>query len=628
MRRIIYAAILLATLSSFGTIRTRAQAPRYPLRQYLSIRAASSPTISPDGGQIAFLMRITGTSQVWKVPTTSGWPDQLTFLAGNIGAVSWSPTGEWILVSADHDGDEQYQLYLVKPDGTQTVTLTSDPKVRNLFAGWSHDGRKIFYASNKRNPQFTDCYTMDVSTKAEKLVFQKDASLFASALSRDGRYFISTEAASNFDNTLYITNMRTGTSRELTPHKGDARFTAIDFSTDGNTLFVTSDEGREFSNLAALDVASGKRRFIHDDPVDIDNAVLSPDGRTIAYNVNREGYQELRFWDAVANRPGKAPKLPDGTISIGGFSRDGRKMALTVGTTTLNGDVFVLDISAGKLARSTHSSLAGIDGATFVQPRLVHYKTFDGRDIPAFLYEPRTNGSNGSGAKAPVILSVHGGPEAQEKPLFNPLYQYFVSRGYAVLAPNIRGSAGYGKTYLSLDNGPKRWDALKDLNAAIDWVGAQPGLDATRVAIFGGSYGGFAVLAMLAHYPTRFAAGIDLFGVTDFKTFLKNTSSYRRANRAAEYGDPERDSEYMDSISPALHASNIKAPLFVLQGSNDPRVPESESAQIVAKVKAAGGTVEYLLFPDEGHGFAKLPNRIKAYESVVDFLDKHMKPTK
>jgi dipeptidyl aminopeptidase/acylaminoacyl peptidase len=200
-----------------------------------------------------------------------------------------------------------------------------------------------------------------------------------------------------------------------------------------------------------------------------------------------------------------------------------------------------------------------------------------------------------------------------------------VSRGYAVLAPNIRGSAGYGKTYLSLDNGPKRWDALKDLNAALDWVATQPGLDSKRVAIFGGSYGGFAVLAMLAHYPNRFAAGIDMFGVTDFKTFLKNTSPYRRANRAAEYGDPEKDSAYMDAISPALHAGRIRAPLFVLQGSNDPRVPESESAQIVAKVKAAGGAVEYLLFPDEGHGFTKLPNRIKAYESVVAFLDKYMR---
>jgi dipeptidyl aminopeptidase/acylaminoacyl peptidase len=616
MRRIgIVVVVLVCALAA------AAQTPQYPLRQYLSIRAAASPTLSPDGSQVAFLMRVTGTSQVWRVASGSGWPDQLTFLGGNIGSVAWSPTGDWVLVTADHDGDEQYQLYLVKADGTETAALTSDPKVRHLFGGWSHDGRQIFYASNKRNPRFTDCYVMDIRTRQEKRVFQKDASLSASALSRDGRTIIATDSASNFDSTLYAVDTQTGQSREMTHHSGDARINAIDFSADGKTLYITSDEGREFVNLAALDMATGKRRFLHDDSMDVDNALLSPNARTIAYIVNREGYQDLRFWDVTGNQPVKTPRLPEGTVAIGGYSRDGQRLALTIGTPTLNGDVFVLDTGSSKLVRSTFSSLAGSDPRTFVQPRLVHYKTFDNREIPAFLYEPR---SNGSGVPAPVILSVHGGPESQERPLFSPLYQYFVSRGYAVLAPNIRGSAGYGKTYLALDNGPKRWDALKDLNAAVDWVGTQPGLDAKRVAIFGGSYGGFAVLAMLAHYPNRFAAGIDMFGVTDFKTFLKNTSAYRRANRAAEYGDPEKDSVYMDAVSPALHADKIRAPLFVLQGTNDPRVPESESAQIVAKVKAAGGTVEYLLFPDEGHGFTKLPNRIKAYESVVAFLDKYM----
>jgi len=617
MRRLL--PLLLAT--GFA-LASPCRAQQYPLRQYLSIRAAASPTLSPDGSQVACLMRITGAAQVWRVAANSGWPDQLTFFSGNINAVSWSPTGEWILVSADHDGDEQYQLYLVKPDGTRTVALTSDPKVRHLVGGWSHNGRSIFYASNRRNPQFTDCYVMDIASRKEKLVFQKDSSVFASALSRDGRWLSATESTSNFNSNLYLANTQTGETRELTPHSGDVRFSCIDFSTDDKTLYTTSDEGREFTNLAEIDLASGKRKFVHEDSMDVDNALLSPDGRTIAYNVNREGYQELRFLDTAANRTVKTPKLPEGTISIGGFAQTGRKLAITVGTPTLNGDIFVLDTGSGRLTRSTYSSLAGIDPATFVQPRLIHYNTFDRREIPALLYEPR---SNGSSAPAPVILSVHGGPEAQERPLFTSLYQYFVSRGYAVLAPNIRGSAGYGKTYLALDNGPKRWDALKDLNAAVDWVGTQPALDSKRVAIFGGSYGGFAVLAMLAHYPARFAAGIDMFGVTDFKTFLKNTSAYRRANRAAEYGDPVRDSEYMDAISPALHAQNIRAPLFVLQGSNDPRVPESESAQIVAKVKAAGGTVDYLLFPDEGHGFTKLPNRIKAYESVVAFLDKYLK---
>jgi len=284
--------------------------------------------------------------------------------------------------------------------------------------------------------------------------------------------------------------------------------------------------------------------------------------------------------------------------------------------------VWILDIRSGKLSQVTYSSIAGIDASTFVEPSLIHYKGFDGLEIPAFLMLPKDAPQDHS---LSVILAVHGGPEAQERPQFNPLYQYFVSRGYAVLAPNIRGSSGYGKAYLAMDNGPKRWDALKDLEAAVKWIGEHPSLNGRRVAVFGGSYGGFAVLAMLAHYPNLFAAGIDMFGIADFKTFLANTAPYRRPLRAAEYGDPEKDSDFLDAVSPLKHADNIKSPLMVIQGAMDPRVPQSESEAIANSVRSRGGIVEYVLFPDEGHGIAKLPNRIKAYEAMVAFLDKHVK---
>lgn len=225
----------------------------------------------------------------------------------------------------------------------------------------------------------------------------------------------------------------------------------------------------------------------------------------------------------------------------------------------------------------------------------------------------------------PVILSVHGGPEDQEQPYYTAYYQYFVSRGYAVLTPNVRGSNGYGKGYLALDNGSKRWDALKDLAAAADWIASQPALSSRKIAIFGASYGGFAVLAMLAHYPDRFAAGIDLYGPADLKSFLATTAPYRRPNRIAEYGDPVRDSAFMDAISPLRHAAGIRAPLLVIQGANDPIVPPSESKQIVETITRNGGVAQLMLIPDEGHGFSKLPNRLKAFEAMIAFLDQHVK---
>lgn len=593
-----------------------------PLRQYLSIRNASGATLSPDGGQVAFLTNMTGTAQVWRISERGGWPEQMTFFSSGVSSVRWSPTGENLLVAADTDGTEQYQFTLVNAEGTRFTSLTRDPKVRNLFGGWSRDGKSIFYAANARDPRYTDCYLMDVETGKARLVFQKDASLEASALSADGRYLAVTESDSNTNGNIYLVEMATGKGRLLTPHTGEASYGVIGFGGDGKTLYLTADEGREFVNLAQIDLSSGKLTYLQETPYDVNTARLSPDGRLLAYTLNREGYSDLVLLDTHSGKPVALPTLPRGTVTPLDFSRDGRRLALTINTPTQNTDVWLLDVPEKRLRQVTQSSRAGIDRSTFVAPTLIRYKTFDGREIPAFFYAPKTGGA---GQKLPVILSVHGGPESQEPPIFNPIYQYYVSRGYAVLAPNIRGSRGYGKTYLNLDNGAKRWDALRDLNAAVDWIAAQPTLDGKKVAIAGGSYGGFAVLAMLVHYPDRFAAGVDTVGISDLKTFLANTSAYRRANRMAEYGDPAKDSDFMEAISPAGHVEKIAAPLMVVAGKNDPRVPYTEAEQIVAKVKAKGGVVEYLLFPDEGHGVAKLPNRIKYYEAVVAFLDKYVR---
>jgi dipeptidyl aminopeptidase/acylaminoacyl peptidase len=616
MRRFIGIALFLYCL-----LPAHAQ-KQYSLQQYLNIRSAAGASLSPDGQEVTFLSRITGTGQVWKVGRNGGWPEQLTFFSSGAASATWSPTEKQLLVSADTDGNEQFQLYLLKGDGTDLVPLTNNPKVRHSFGGWTDDGKQIFYTSNARDPRYFDCYLMDIATRQARIVFQKDAVLGAEAVSPDGKYLIASEATSNVNQNLYLVDVATGQGRLLTPHEGDAEFNVIGFGPFDNILYLATDLGREFTNLATMDLRTGKITYLQDVKADIASAQITPDRRVLVYTTNRDGYTDLAFLDLKTKRALRAPTLPRGLVSLGGFSANSRTLALSLNTPTRNTDVWLLDMASGKFWQVTFSSTAGIDRATFVEPTLIKYRSFDGLEIPAFLYVPQNARPDRS---TPVIVSVHGGPEAQEQPGFASLYQYFVSRGYAVLAPNIRGSSGYGKTYLAMDNARKRWDALKDLAALVEWVGTKPELDVKKVAIFGGSYGGFAVLAMLVHYPDLFAAGVDVVGISDFKTFLANTAPFRRPLRIAEYGDPVIDSEFMDQISPARHVARIKAPLMVIQGANDPRVPASESTQIVEKVRAKGGIVEYQLFPDEGHGVAKLSNRIIAYERMVAFLDRHLR---
>jgi dipeptidyl aminopeptidase/acylaminoacyl peptidase len=496
--------------------------------------------------------------------------------------------------------------------------LTADPKVQHQWGGWSADGRSIFYTANSRDERYFDCYVMDLETKKSRRVFARAAVLSASALSKDGKTLAALAMRSEVNYELYLVDTATGKGREVAAHQGDAKFLVIGFAADGKSLYLATDLGREFVNLARLDVATGELTFLQDERHDIASALLSADGRWLAFTTNRYGYEGLSVWDTRTHEPVQLPKLPRAMVAIGGFSADGKHLAISLNGPTLTDDLWVLDLPAPQARRVTFSNLAGLDPRTFVEPELIHYRTFDGREIPAFLYLPQSAPRDRS---LPVLLVIHGGPEIEEQPYFWAPYQYFVRRGYAVLTPNIRGSSGYGKTYLALDNGRKRWDALKDIAAAGDWVGTHPSLDRKRVIIFGASYGGFATLAMLAHYPDRFVAGIDFYGFADFQTFLKNTAPYRRPLRIAEYGDPVKDADFFDAISPARHVRKIKAPLFVLQGANDPIVPAAESEQIVKKIKAQGGTVRYLLLPDEGHGLAKLSNRIRAFEEMMRFLD-------
>jgi len=672
--------LLFLALLSCPLFLARAQASnanlsreRYGIERYLNMRNASSPALSPSGDRVAFLTNITGTPQVWMVDARGGWPEQLTFYPDRVDFVEWSPDGANLLFGKAVGGNENSQLYLLSPDGSQIKALTDAPKIRHNFGAWSHDGKRISYASNKRDPNFFDVYVMDVATGREQLVYQQNGSNSPEAWSFDDSKIIVSHDSDqlSLDNDLFLLDLATKQATPLTPHEGASQFGSAHFTRDGRSLIFATNNNREFYSLARMDLQSKRIETLDETPHDLAATAMSDDGRMFAYTINRDGFSEVyvRKIDADGKLSGNsAPVALPGKGVVGGleFSKDNRKLAFAFNGARYNSDIWLYDTSARNIAQITHSSRAGIPQTSFIEPELIHYKTFDGREIPAWYYKPqilpfkvylhpelnhkpgaevstrngtlppivtnagfksaeRTN-PYASDVKLPVIVSVHGGPEGQEAAGFNPTYQYFLARGYAILAPNVRGSTGYGKTFTHLDDVRKREDSVKDLAAAVDWLKSSGGADPKRIAVMGGSYGGYMTLAAITLYPDLWAAAIEMFGIANFETNLTNTSGYRRKQREREYGTLANDLDFLKSVSPIYKVNRIRAPLLVFQGRNDPRVPYTEAEQIVKALRDRNAPVEYTLFPDEGHGFVKLPNRIVVYTKTADFLDRYMKP--
>ncbi|MDQ1524769.1 MAG: hypothetical protein QOE47_2693 [Pyrinomonadaceae bacterium] len=613
-------------------IRQLSAGAGFPIERYLNIRAAASPALSPAGDRVAFLLNVTGTPQVWSVAATGGWPEQLTFYGDRVDFVRWSPDGAGLLFGKARGGDENAQLYWMSTDGAQVRQLTDAPKVRCNFGAWSADARRISYASNQRNPNFFDVYVMDVASGQESLVYQQDGSNAAVAWSSDGRFIVVSRASDtlSLDNDLYLVELATKGVTHLTPHDGATSYGDVHFTRDNRALILSANASGEWQSLARMDLQTRKLEPATNAQWDTDASEMSTDGRLLAYALNREGFSELylrRLTDAGVGIGRDTPvALPEkGVVGSLDFSRDGRKLAFTFTSARNNSDVWLYDLKTRKLEQVTRASRAGIPQSSFVEPQLVRYKTFDGREIPAWYYRPSNIQINGADRPVPVIVSVHGGPEGQERPAFNPTYQYFLSRGYAVLAPNVRGSTGYGKTYTHLDDVKLREDSVRDLAAAVEWLKTSGGADARRIAVMGGSYGGYMTLAAITLYPELWAAAIEMYGISNFETNLRNTSGYRRRQREREYGTLAGDLEFLRSVSPIYKVGRIKAPLLVFQGKNDPRVPYTESEQIVKALRDRNAPVEYTLFDDEGHGFVKLNNRLVVYPKIVDFLERYMK---
>lgn len=588
--------------------------PTLDFARYLNTRSAYTPAWLSDGRRVAFLTDITGTPQVWAVDAAGGWPDQLTFFRDKVWTLDASPTDDRLICTRDVGGDERYQLFLVSGDGAEVRRLTRDDEAIHHFGGWSRDGRRVVYASNARDGVHFDAYVQAVDGGEAAMVFRSNGGFRVLAWSPGDAQLILSHEISSARQPLYLLDLASGDVRALTPEDEPVSNRQVRWAADG-ALYLLTNRDCDFMSLARLDPTIGEVAYLVDHPWDVESLAVSPDARALAYTVNADGYARLYIHDLTSGQSRPVAGLPPGVVAEPVFSPDGGRVAASVQSPRHNLDIWLVDVETLDCRQVTHSSLAGIPRDSLVEPELVHYETFDGHSIPAFFYRPPH-------VEPPfaTILYVHGGPASQTRPDFDPRFQFFLSRGYAILAPNVRGSSGYGKIYMALDDVRRRMDSVADLKYAVEWLHASGVADPDRIAIYGRSYGGFMVLAAVTTYPDSWAAAIDVVGIANWVTFLENTGPWRRAHREQEYGSLARDREFLKSISPIHRVDRIQAPMLVIHGANDPRVPVAEADQIVNSLRARGHPVEYLRYEDEGHKISKLRNRVDSFTKMADFL--------
>ncbi|MFO0608202.1 MAG: S9 family peptidase [Polyangiales bacterium] len=639
MRRALPLALSLALAACSGAQRPSTPAFTWrphqgpTMEQLLNVHRASSPTVSPDGRTVVFLSDASGLAQPWAASVgsdavpESAWRRVVTD-GERVQFVRFTPNGSHLLYGRDVGGNENTQLLRVLPTGEGVTDLTHAPEVKHMFGPVSDDGRWMAYASNARSRGDFDIYVRGVAddATAPRRVLEATGHREAVAFSRDGARLAVVEERSNFDQDVHVVEVAGGGTRTLTAHpgEGDVRYQSPRFTRDGASLFVLSDRGREFMNVALLDAratAATQPRFVIDEEHDVDAMELSPDGNTLAVVVNLDGFGQLRLYDVTtptAPREKPRPEVPPGEIAGLEFSADGRALVFGLTRASAPDEVYRLDLATTRAERVTRSDHAGLDESALVEPTIERVRSFDGVEVPVYLFRPH---HLAPGERAPVVVNVHGGPESQFTPYFSPVIQYLVGHGYIVAAPNVRGSTGYGKRYSHLDDVGLREDSVRDLGAVNQWLRGRPDVAPDRIAVFGGSYGGYMVLAALTLQPELWAAGCDVVGIANFRTFLERTAPYRRALREAEYGSLARDGELLDRLSPIHRVDRIRAPLFVIHGANDPRVPVGEAEQIVEALRARQRRVEYLRFDNEGHGVSRRENRVRAYGDLVRFFD-------
>jgi dipeptidyl aminopeptidase/acylaminoacyl peptidase len=594
------------------------------LERYLQSRGATFLDWSAEGS-LLISTRFGDSEQVHRVAAPLGTREQLTFYPDPIEWARAARSGGGFVFTKDEGGDENAQVYYQAPGGS-TRALTGGAFIHGS-AVWAHDGKRVAFYGNDRDSVSYDVYVADVTdnTPPRLVVGGHDDTWYPLDWSADDSKLLVWRYLSISESYLYLADVATGTLTALDATPRKAGIHGARFSPDGRGVYVLTDEDSEFVQLKFKDpVTHEDRRVTPDINWDVEDFDVSTDGHYLAYVVNEDGRSRLTVLDTQAKLEMSPAGLPEGRIGNPRFDAGGKRLAMSAESPTGPRDVYVYDLEHAKLDRWTKSEAGPLDRSALVTPELVRYPTWDrvaghARMLSAYVYQPRSGGPH------PVLIDIHGGPEAQYRPEWDPFVQFLVNElGYAVVAPNVRGSSGYGKSFLALDNGVLREDAVRDIGSLLVWVGVQPQFDRDKVAVMGASYGGYMALASLTTYGERLRGGVDVVGISNFVTFLRNTAAYRRDLRRAEYGD-ERNAAmraFLDRISPLTNATRIKKPLLVVAGTNDPRVPVSESEQLVWGVRSVGGEVWYLVARDEGHGFRKKANRDAYLQTTATFLKK------
>lgn len=592
----------------------------YSLKRYLSMKSAYSPDFLPGDLKIAYLSDLTGVAQVWVTGTAEGTtPQQVTLEDERVAYLSVAPKTGRIAYGVDSGGNERFQIRLLEEGADSLVKVTDEPKVIHGWGDWSPDETMISFSSNARSQEFFDIYVHDLEERSSELVYKYDGNAHPISWSPDGSKILFEVAHTPFDHDLFLLDLDGRTAELLSPHTPEAAFYSPTFDESGRFVYCVTDKDREFSALARIDVSSHELEYVYAEDWDVEALAASRDRRRLAFTVNAGGSSRLMLWDLGAGHP-RELEVPGGLVGGLDWSNDGTKLAFSLSSSSANADVWMFDLKPDGVAprRLTRSSTCGIPASSFVEPQLIKTRSFDELEVPSYLYLPR------EGRASPLIVLLHGGPESQFRPGFSPLIQFFVKLGFGVLATNFRGSTGYGRRFTHLDDVRGRMDTVRDVEFALRHVLERHPIARDKVVAWGGSYGGFMVLACLYTSPSMWAAGVDIVGISNLVTFLRNTGPWRRKLRIAEYGDPDRDRDFLERISPNNNAKLITSPLFIIHGTNDPRVPIGEAEQIAGTLKRLGREAHLMKFDDEGHGLSKLKNRIAGYSAAVEFLMTHV----
>jgi dipeptidyl aminopeptidase/acylaminoacyl peptidase len=629
MKKLFLFTLPLAFLASCGGSKTEdtpVTVPAYTIEQFYKTVSIRGGAFSPDDSKLLYSSNESGIYNLYEIEIASGKKTALTqSVTESLFAISYVPTTGEVLYSADQGGNEISHIYLRQANGL-SADLTPDAEEKAEFAGWAADDQSFFYTSNKRDARFFDVYKMEVSEWKSSLIYENKEGYDIGAISRDGKYISLVRSITTSENELYLYEVGTRKRTTLSAEHSGSHWTPQDFSLDNKILYYTSNAGKEFEYLNAWDIATGKSSIVFETKWDVTFTSFSKKDKYRITAINEDGKNVLMVQNAADNSNVEFPSIPDGDIMAVSVSNNEKSMRLTVGSSKSPADLYVYNFETKELKKLTSNLNPEIKGEHLAAGTVVRYKSFDQLEIPSIYYKP-LNASHT--AKVPGIVFVHGGPGGQSRLGYSALIQYLVNHGYAVLAVNNRGSSGYGQSFFKMDDRNHGDKDLQDCIFGKKYLQTLDYIDGENIAIMGGSYGGYMTMAAMTFAPDEFKAGVDIFGVTNWLRTLKSVPPYWESFRKALYaemGDPNTaDSVRLYNISPLFHADKVKHPVMVLQGANDPRVLQVESDEIVAAIRKNNVPVEYVVFPDEGHGFVKKENEMKGYSAVLKFLDTHLK---